>query len=92
MRKEIKEREVWLKCEVKRGMFHNEKFVIVRDSKGKPMAGIFPNTMIKDGALEAVVLIKKGNNLLITVPSANGYGFFLQSSFWVGKQSIVNKK
>ncbi len=92
MNKEIKEREAWLKCEVKEGMFHNEKFVDAHDLKGKLMTGIFPDTMIKNETLKVIILMEKDNELLITVPTANGYGFFLQSSFWVEKHLIVDEK
>ncbi len=84
-----KMREAWLKCEIEEGMLPIEKIIGVLRSDGKPMIGLFPDAMIKDGKLKVFILMEENDNVLITVPTANGYGFFLQSSFWVNKTQIV---
>ncbi len=81
----------YLQCEVMPGMFDREKAVQLYNKDGTPKAsGFFPESNIKDGRLEVIVLDEREDEIFIEpIGAQSGQGFmFGPRNVWVSKSSV----
>jgi len=88
----MSEKIAYLDCKITKGIFEQEKWITFRDIFRKEIRGFFPNSSIKDGKLEIIIIKEGRNNVLITtryaINNPGGYGFFNGSRFYVHKNLI----
>jgi hypothetical protein len=88
----MKNKKYYLKCEISKGMFSNERGVLFRDVNGRDISGFWPDGFIKNGFLEVKVSEFGKDKSLVwgPFPDCGGYGFFQGDGFYVNNELLTD--